>query len=76
VTLTNLLAELFALVAEIWCVDFEFIARPGELPDVVCLVAHELKSGRTLRLWRNQLRATPPYRIDASALFVCFRCQR
>jgi hypothetical protein len=66
------LIELFALFAEIWLVDFEFIARPGEHPDVVCLIAHELKSSRTVRLWRNQLGPAPPYRTDAGALFVCF----
>ena len=57
---------------QIWFVDFEFISRPGERPDVVCLCAKELRSGQTLRLWRDQLGATPPYRTDAKALFVCF----
>jgi hypothetical protein len=56
---------------EIWLHDFEFIARPGERPDVVCLSARELRSGRTLRLWRNQLSA-PSYRTDRDALFVSF----
>ena len=46
--------------------------KPGERPDVVCLVAHELRSGQTLRLWRDQLGAAPPYRTDAKVLFVCF----
>ena len=58
--------------AEIWCVDFEFIPKPGEHPDVVCLCATELRTGRTLRLWRDQLGPTPPYRTDAGVLFVCF----
>jgi DNA polymerase I len=71
IALSELLA-LFALFEEVWCIDFEFIARPGERYDVVCLVAHELKSRRTLRLWRTQLGSNPPYRTDASVLFVCF----
>ncbi len=58
--------------AEIWLHDFEFIAEPGEHPDVVCLVAHELRSGRTLRLWRDELGKRPPYRTDAGVLFVNF----
>jgi hypothetical protein len=58
--------------AEIWLVDFEFAARPGEGPDVVCLVAYELRSGRTLRLWRNELGPEPPYRTDPDVLFVSF----
>ena len=57
---------------EIWLHDFEFIARPGEQQDVVCLAAHELRSGRTLRLWRDQLGEQPPYRTDRGVLFVSF----
>ena len=52
--------------------DFEFIAQPGERPDVVCLAAHELRSGRTLRLWRHELGPRPPYQTDRRALFVNF----
>jgi hypothetical protein len=33
---------------------------------------HELPSGQTFRLWRNQLTDRPPYRIDDKVLFVCF----
>jgi hypothetical protein len=57
---------------EIWLHDFEFIPQPGERPDVVCLAAHELRSGRSLRLWRDQLGPQPPYRIDKDVLFVSF----
>src|SRR5262249_22337891 len=45
---------------EIWAVDFEFIADPGENPDPVCLVARELRSRRTLRLWRGVGLFEPP----------------
>ena len=57
---------------QIWFVDFEFISKAGEHPDVVCLCAKELRSGQTIRLWRDQLGSTPPYRTDAGVLFVCF----
>ena len=57
---------------EIWLHDFEFIARPGERPDVVCLAARELRSGRTIQLWRDELGAQPPYRTDDRVLFVNF----
>ena len=57
---------------QIWFADFEFISKPGEHPDVVCLCATELRSRQTVRLWRDQLGATPPYRTDAGVLFVCF----
>ena len=57
---------------EIWLHDFEFIARPGERPDVVCLAARELRSGRTIGLWRDQLGKLPPYQTNHRALFVSF----
>ena len=57
---------------EIWCADFEFVPKPGEHPDVVCLCAYELRSGQTIRLWRDQLGAVPPYSTAANLLFVCF----
>jgi hypothetical protein len=57
---------------EIWAADFEFIAKPGERPDPVCLVAWELRSGRKFRLWGDELEPRPPYPIDADALFVSF----
>ena len=57
---------------EIWLQDFEFVSQPGERPDVVCLAACELRTGRTLRLWRDELGPQPPYRTDSSALFVNF----
>jgi DNA polymerase family A len=56
----------------VWAVDFEFIAHPGGRPVPVCLVAHELHSGRTIRLWRNQFGPTPPYSVDAGSLFIAF----
>jgi DNA polymerase-1 len=57
---------------EIVLADFEFIDKAGERPDVVCLVAHELRSGRRFHLWRDQLGQEPPYRIDDRTLFVAF----
>jgi DNA polymerase I len=57
---------------EIWLRDFEFVSRPGEHPDVVCLAARELRSGQTLRLWRDELGFVPPYQIGDDSLFVSF----
>ena len=62
----------FAAFEEIWFVDFEFISRPGERPDVLCLCAYEIRTGRRIQLWEDQLGPTPPYRTDDRALFVCF----
>jgi DNA polymerase-1 len=58
--------------AEIWAVDFEFGATPGENPEPVCLVAWELRSGRKLRLWRDQFGKTAPYSTGANALFIAY----
>jgi DNA polymerase I len=57
---------------EIWAVDFEFSAPPGERPEPVCLVACELRTGRKIRLWRDQFGPVPPYPIDADSLFVAY----
>jgi hypothetical protein len=60
---------------QVWCVDFEFISKPGERPDVVCLAARELWTGRTLQMWREEhedLGSLPPYAIGPNALFVCY----
>jgi hypothetical protein len=57
---------------EVWAVDFEFAAPPGERPGPVCLVARELRSGKTIRLWRDQFGPQPPYRTDANVLFIAY----
>jgi hypothetical protein len=58
----------------IWLVDTEFIIRGGERPDPVCLCAREVRSGRTLRLWRDQIIGVP-YDTGPNALFVGFVTQ-
>jgi DNA polymerase I len=58
----------------IWCGDFEFTAPPGERPRPICLVACELKSGRMVRLWEEELHRLrqPPYDLGPDALFVAY----
>ena len=59
---------------EIWLADFEFSAPPGERPHPICLVAREWSSGRTLRIWQDNLKRLkePPYPIGDDCLFVTF----
>jgi DNA polymerase I len=57
---------------EIWLADFEFEAGTGERPVPVCLCARELRSGREIRLWRDEFGPAPPYPIDADSLFVAY----
>jgi len=57
---------------EVWLVDFEFASPPGERQEPACLIAWELRSGRKIRLWRDQFGSIPPYPTDAGALFVAY----
>jgi hypothetical protein len=61
-------------------VDFEYypgpgLANGGRAGDAItplCCVAHEMRSGRTIRLWQDQLGPFPPYRLDSDAIFFSY----
>ena len=63
-------------------VDFEFefgghatveeAGRSGERPRPVCLVATELRSGQSWRLWRGQFGTKPPFPIDADTVLIAY----
>jgi DNA polymerase I len=55
---------------EVVAVDFEFTALPGERPGPVCLVAHELRSGRRFRVFQDEFGPAPPYATGKDVLFV------
>ena len=57
---------------EVVVLDFEFTATTGERPGPVCLVAHELHSGRRFRIWRDQFGPRPPYATGPDVLFIAF----
>ena len=59
---------------EIWCVDTEYSAPTGHRPRPICLVGVELRSGRQLRLWEDQLAQlrAAPFRTDSGSLFVAY----
>jgi DNA polymerase I len=57
---------------EIWLLDFEFISESGARPTPVCMVARELGSGRMIRLWQDQLPASPPFPVGDDILFVAY----
>jgi hypothetical protein len=63
---------VIASFREVVVADFEFAITPGECPRPLCLVAHELRSGRRFRLWRNQFGALPPYATGPDVLFVAY----
>jgi DNA polymerase I len=59
---------------EMWVVDTEFVAPDGEKPDVVCLVAREVFSGREIRLWRDELRkmGAAPWDVGPEVVTVAY----
>ncbi len=71
----SLLAKLY--LGGVWLVDFEFhpaCGREGNLPKPVCMVARELTSGQSIRMWQDELENYPaaPFPTDSSALFVAY----
>jgi hypothetical protein len=61
---------------ELWCVDTEYYPGAGlnhggvegDFITPLCVVAHEMRSGQTVRLRQDQLGPFPPYRLDNEAL--------
>ena len=52
--------------------EFEFGGYAGNRPCPVCMVAKELHTGQTWRLWRGEFDTVPPFPIGADSLFVAF----
>lgn len=67
-----MLPAAFDRFDEVWVVDTEYLVKPGSRPDPVCLVAEEVRTGRTLSLWLDQLGSTSPYGIGENALVVAY----
>ena len=65
-------SAIFEPFKTVWVVDVEYCQHPTGLPDIVCLAAREILSGRGFSLWRDQLRPWPPYDIGEDSLFVCY----
>lgn len=66
-----------AFKSGIWFADFEYHAagrQKGNILLPVCLVARELASGTTIRVWRDELQnmSHPPVPVDKHALFVAY----
>jgi hypothetical protein len=56
--------------------DFEYEVAPGDLPNVLCMVAQvldeKLQHLRTIKRWRGEFGAGPPFDIGPDALFVAY----
>ena len=59
---------------EIWMGDFEFRQMAGDKPEPHCMVASEYITGRTVRLWSDELLSmpSPPFSIGDDVLFVAY----
>lgn len=59
---------------EIWGVDFEFHVSDDGLPRPLCMAAVELRSGRRILLWRDELLAMrePPFSCGADTLVLAY----
>jgi DNA polymerase I len=63
---------MLPMFREVVVVDFEFTTLPGERPVPVCMVAHELRSGRVFRVFQEQFLPAPPYATGPDVLAVAY----
>ena len=57
---------------EIWVVDTEFNGLPN-VPNVVCVVARELRTNRLVRLFEDELKHPwPPFDVGPHSLMVAY----
>ena len=52
--------------------EFEFGGNPGNRPRPVCLVAKDLCTSQTWRLFRGEFDVAPPFPIGRDALFIAY----
>jgi len=63
---------MLSIYREVVLCDTEFEIGPGERPVPVCLVAKELRSGRTFQIFQGEFGAAPPYATGPDVLFVAY----
>lgn len=57
---------------EVWALDFEFSAPPGERPRPFCLVARELRTGCEIRLFGTDLISKDRAPFSPGALLIAY----
>jgi hypothetical protein len=59
---------------QVWIVDFEFTALPGQLPIPICMVAKEWRTGQIISLWQDELKELrrPSFSMRSDCLYVAF----
>jgi DNA polymerase I len=60
--------------SEIWMADFEFNGAGGNTPRPVCMVAQEYRTGKIVKLWKDELEnlSEPPFNIGKDAVFIAY----
>jgi DNA polymerase I len=60
----------------LWCVDSEYRGgQSGGYYETLSVCARELRTGRTVSLWQDELGSRPPYGIGPDDLFIAFVAQ-
>jgi DNA polymerase-1 len=57
---------------EIWCVDFEYETASGERPAPLCTCGLEVRSGRQIKLWRDELLSLKRAPFDGDSVTVAY----
>ena len=59
---------------KIYSIDFEYCGSDGEIPNVVCMVVQDLRSGEVSRHWQDDLQKmkTPPFETGEDIALVCY----
>tara|TARA_B100000900_G_scaffold394507_1_gene391991 strand:- start:3483 stop:5231 length:1749 start_codon:yes stop_codon:yes gene_type:complete len=59
---------------KIYAIDFEYFGSDGEIPNVVCMVVQDLRSGEVSRHWQDDLQKmkTPPFETGEDIALVCY----
>lgn len=59
---------------KIYAIDFEYFGSDGEIPNIVCMVVQDLRSGEVSRHWQDDLQKmkTPPFETGEDIALVCY----
>ena len=59
---------------KIYAIDFEYCGADGEIPNIVCMVIQNLRSGGVSRCWRDDLSEmrTPPFETGEDVAIVSY----
>jgi hypothetical protein len=58
--------------SQVWAIDTEYIAHPGEHVIPVCLTGYKFRTGKKIEIFQDQLGPEPPFDISSRTLFVVF----